>query len=311
MSFADFAVLYRTKAFAKNIVEIFEKRGIPYQIAQKEEILSKKGIKEILSFLKIIYEQAIHADIENIEKIIKSNLKKNTLEKFKEWSYKNNFLPTEAIKAAKIYPIPNFTNKDQLNLCQFFSEIKKYKTEAQKISLSEQVEYIKNIADIKTMIEETENRKQIYKKILATAEKSDNNINTFLRKIASLKDTDLYDELAEKVTLITMHASKGLEFTTVFIAGCEEGYIPFKNFRDANNNNEEEKRLLYVAMTRAKEELYITCSKKRKIYGKITERVMSPFIKQIDDELKETENPFRVVKKRKKKYIQQEISFKN
>ncbi|MBW1649913.1 MAG: UvrD-helicase domain-containing protein [Deltaproteobacteria bacterium] len=311
MSFADFAVLYRTKSFAKNIAEIFEKRGIPYQIAQKEEILSKKGIKEILSFLKIIHQTAIYADIENIEKIIKPNIKKNSIEKFKEWSYKNNLPPNEAMEAAKIHPIANITNTDQLKLCQFFDKIKKYKTAAKKLSLSEQIEYIKNINHIKTTIEEKKNRNQIYKKILATADQSDNNINIFFRKIASLKDTDLYNELAEKVTLITIHAAKGLEFTTVFIAGCEDGYIPFKNFRRSDNNNNEEKRLLYVAMTRAKEALYITYSKKRKIYGKITNRVISPFIQQIDDGLKEEENPWTAVKKKKKKYIQQEITFKN
>ncbi len=309
MSFADFAVLYRTKSFAKNIAEIFEKRGIPYQIAQKEEILSKKGIKEILSFLKIIYQMAIYADIENIEKIIKPNIKKNVMEKFKEWSYKNNLPPSEAMEAAKIYPVADISNANQLKLCQFFGEIKKEITAVKKLSLSEQIEYLKEIDGIKTEIEKRESGSRIYKKMVATAESADNNINLFFQKIASLKDADLYDDLAEKVTLITMHAAKGLEFTTVFIAGCEDGYMPFKSFR-SEDNNKEEKRLLYVAMTRAKEELYITCSKKRRIYGKITARVISPFIQQIEDDLKEEETPRTVVKKRKKKYMQQEIVFK-
>ncbi|MBW1615383.1 MAG: UvrD-helicase domain-containing protein [Deltaproteobacteria bacterium] len=310
MSFSDFAVLYRTKSFAKNIVEIFEKRGIPYQIAQKDEILSKEGIKEILSFLKIIYQTAIYADIENIEKIIKPNIKKNVLEKFKEWSYAKNLPPSEAMEAAKIYPIADIKNADQLKLCQFFSKIKEYITAAKKLSLYEQIEYLKNIDGIKTKIKAKESGIQIYKKMLATAETSDNNINMLFRKIASLKDADLYDDLAEKVTLITMHAAKGLEFTTVFIAGCEDGYMPFKSFRRSDGDNSEEKRLLYVAMTRAKEALYITYGKKRRIYGKVAERVISPFIQQIDDDLKEEETDRAFVKKRKRKFTQREIAFK-
>ena len=125
----------------------------------------------------------------------------------------------------------------------------------------------------------------------------------FFSSIALHTDTDIYTQQAEKVSLMTMHAAKGLEFPVVFISGCEENLIPFKRRNSEQADIEEERRLFYVAMTRAKERLYLTGAKKRRIYGKLEDRNISPFVADIENRLKLDETP--QLKKRKKKESEQ------
>ena len=99
-------------------------------------------------------------------------------------------------------------------------------------------------------------------------------------------DTDLFNAKTEKVALMTMHASKGLEFPVVFISGCEEGYLPFKREGGECTNIEEERRLLYVAMTRSRQALYVSYAKKRMVFGKKASREPSRFIRDIEQNLK-------------------------
>ncbi len=112
----------------------------------------------------------------------------------------------------------------------------------------------------------------------------------FLVKMALQTDTDLYDSKVEKVALLTMHAAKGLEFPVVFIAGCEKDLIPLRPPEGAVQNTEEERRLFYVAMTRAKDMLYLTYAKKRNIYGKLEARAPSSFVMDIEKRLKKYES---------------------
>ena len=103
---------------------------------------------------------------------------------------------------------------------------------------------------------------------------------------------------------MTMHAAKGLEFPVVFITGCEKGYIPFERVGDKQTDINEERRLFYVAMTRAKERLYLTRAKKRRIFGKLILRDLSPFVKDIEKQLRTHEAP---VPKNKKRHVQLEL----
>jgi superfamily I DNA/RNA helicase len=115
----------------------------------------------------------------------------------------------------------------------------------------------------------------------------------FLATAALHTDTDAYLPLAEKVALMSMHAAKGLEFPVVFIAGCEDDWIPFKregSKQDKPTDLDEERRLFYVAMTRAMERLYLTRAKNRSVYGKLVLRSPSPFLADIENRLKQDES---------------------
>ena len=141
--------------------------------------------------------------------------------------------------------------------------------------------------------------KEAFARLVEVAVNFGTDLIGFFSSIALHTDTDVYAQQAEKVSLMTMHAAKGLEFPVVFITGCEENLIPFKQRNGEQADIEEERRLFYVAMTRAKDRLYLTRAKKRRIYGKIEERVLSHFVADIENRLKQDDTPR--LKKRKKK----------
>lgn len=115
----------------------------------------------------------------------------------------------------------------------------------------------------------------------------------FLDAVALQTDMDSYSFRAEKVFLMTMHSAKGLEFPIVFIAGCEDGLIPYRQTFELNEDIQEERRLFYVAMTRAKESLYLVWARKRQICGKLQERILSPFVNDIENQLKKHEKSIK------------------
>ena len=166
----------------------------------------------------------------------------------------------------------------------FIKKTAALKAVAESVSVSETLEQIINHTGISAIIEGDENIKKIVRQIKTNSREYGKDTRSFLYDIALQTDSDTYDEKAEKVSLMTMHAAKGLEFSVVFIAGCEDGFIPFeKNGRV--NDIEEERRLFYVAMTRAKQKLYLSYVKKRRVYGKSISRQISPFVEDMDPRL--------------------------
>ena len=166
--------------------------------------------------------------------------------------------------------------------------------ETAKLSIKEKIDYILNQSKI---IEKgNQESKEQLARFSRLAAGYNQRIDSFLKELALQSDTDLYDPASEKVALMTMHASKGLEFPVVFIVGCEDGLIPFKRPGTERVDEDEERWLFYVAMTRAKEELYLSYAKTRIVYGKTTQRSVSPFLMDIKEQLKQ----LHVQKKRPK-----------
>jgi DNA helicase-2/ATP-dependent DNA helicase PcrA len=128
---------------------------------------------------------------------------------------------------------------------------------------------------------------EILKTFVQQADTWQGHMSDFLAEIAFKSDLDLYDPRAEKVTLMTLHASKGLEFSVVFIAGCEEDILPCRLAEDSAPSMEEERRLFYVGLTRAKEKIFLTRALRRPVFGRILEQRPSPFLGEIEDHLKQ------------------------
>ena len=147
------------------------------------------------------------------------------------------------------------------------------------------------------MTKNDEKEKDAIHSVLHFSVKFKSNFEGFKSAVALQTDPDSYTYRVEKVSLMTMHASKGLEFNVVFIVGCEDGYIPFMKNESEQIDINEERRLFYVAMTRAREQLFLTYTKKRKIYGKSMMRKPSPFLNDIGEKLKE----FGKIEKKKAK----------
>jgi superfamily I DNA/RNA helicase len=125
----------------------------------------------------------------------------------------------------------------------------------------------------------------------AQAESSESDSKRFLERLTLQSDTDIFHPRAEKTVLMTMHAAKGLEFPVVFISGCETGFIPFQRQDQDSVDLDEERRLFYVAMTRARQRLYLTSAKRRQVFGKTENREWSIFVRMIEQGLLKDESP--------------------
>ncbi|MBW2165040.1 MAG: UvrD-helicase domain-containing protein [Deltaproteobacteria bacterium] len=294
MGFSDFAVLFRSWIQSKIIADVFDNANIPYQILSRENAFNSKGVSELLSFLKIIDDRGSYVDFERIIDLTKPGIGKKTLETFKTWCYKNKFSLKEAMLKTCRFPVVGLSKSSQQKLYGFIVNTLKIKEKIKDLSLEEKLLYLSEKTKIKDIITE-----QALNDIIVVTRNPDVKSSDFLSSIALHTDTDIYSSRAEKVSLMTMHTAKGLEFPVVFIAGSEDGFIPMKKYGDEEPDIDEERRLFYVAMTRARERLYFTYAKKRRVYGKMIAREVSPFINDIEMSLiKHEESHFKKTKKK-------------
>jgi superfamily I DNA/RNA helicase len=306
-SFSDFAVLYRTKSQSRIIVDVFNKRGIPVQIVSKDKIFNIKHIKQIISLLKIIESVGSYTDVERVNKIITPGISRQTVDIFKSWAKKNKFSLEKAIITCSRLPLPGMSRQRQINFHTFIDNFSRLKKEMKGMTVEKKLLYITENTKLKTPVKNSTESKEAFDKLIDISKNHGNNTDEFFTATALQTDTDTYYPQAEKVSLMTMHAAKGLEFPVVFIAGCEKGYIPFERGEDKETDINEERRLFYVAMTRAKERLYLTRAKKRRIFGKAVLRDLSPFVEDIEKRLRTHETPVPKKKKKKNRHVQLEL----
>ncbi|MBC2703929.1 UvrD-helicase domain-containing protein [Desulfobacula sp.] len=232
-SFADFAILYRTRRQCEIFISVFEKEGIPFQTADKKKFFEIEGIKQLINFCRNMVKSA---------------------------DFPDEFKDCDIETGLKL-------------LCK-------------KENLSK-------------IIKGNDKAEQAFEKLLSIARLHDD-LKSFLNALVLNQDTDTLEFNTEKVSLMTLHAAKGLEFPVVFVAGCEQGLIPFAKDGKNINDLEEERRLFYVAMTRAMDILCLTYAKKRSIYGKRFKRQRSCFIEDIEKKLTQVEKSFVPLKVREK-----------
>ena len=302
-SYSDFAVLYRTNDQQRIIEQTFDDAGIPNQIASRENSLNRKGLSEIISLIKVIAGQGGYLDMEKAMGLLTPNLGKKALGVFKDWCYQNRFDLQIGLEKAVRFPIPGLKAARQQKLGDVYRQLSLYKETIKDFSIADKLLYLKDNTRLTDISSDDAKIKEAFNRLLEIAKNFDMDLTGFLADIALHTDTDEYSQKAEKVSLMTMHAAKGLEFPVVFITGCEAGFIPFKRPNSRQIDVEEERRLFYVAMTRAKDRLYLSRAKKRRIYGKFEDRLLSPFVADIETRLKKDESPR--AKKRKKKGSEQ------
>ncbi len=303
-SFSDFAVLYRTKNQSRIFAEIFEKAGIPFQTADRDNFLLEKGIKEIFAIIKTLLKRGSVNDFKTAIEILsipgKTRPGKKTMEILVQWLYSLDRFPGNAVSVlAEDFPLKIRKNYAQ----SIASGALAIETLAKKIKGRNTADIIKTTAEdsgIISTINSHEKIKGIYDYILLEAENFNGSPYDFVESIALKRDTEILQPEAEKVSLMTMHAAKGLEFPVVFVTGCESGLLPLTFFKQDSVNIEEERRLLYVAMTRAKEILCFTYAKKRRLYNQIMAKGKSPFLNDIEDKLKENIKNYAKAGKNKK-----------
>jgi superfamily I DNA/RNA helicase len=303
LGYGDFAVLIRTRDQLRILADGFNKCGIPFQAASRCHLYKRKGIIELVSLLKLVSGIGGYSDVERVAAVISPEIGKKVLQSFKQWAFKNRLAVKDALSAAVRFPIPALRRGHQLQLVDFVERISAIGREAQHLRTRDILIRLKETPGISRLLDDDESQEAL-KRLEAQAESSGVEVKGFLAHSALQNDTDVYHPRAEKTALMTMHAAKGLEFPVVFIAGCETGFIPFQREDQAPEDMNEERRLFYVAMTRARQRLYLTRAKCRRVFGKTEKREASIFINDIEETLLKDESPRGKLRKPKADQLQ-------
>ncbi|MDR1721119.1 MAG: UvrD-helicase domain-containing protein [Endomicrobium sp.] len=282
---SNFAVFYRTNAQSRTFEEAFRRVGIPYAIIGTLQFYERAEIKDIIAYLKLIHNPNDNVSFKRIINIPKRGIGKTSIGTLEKFAFLKNISIWDAIPFAAQAGL----TKGAVNALNSFKQfIKTFLGSKDDISvkiISEKVinhsGYLKeleieNTPESKTKIE---NIQELVSAIGDFENRSpDKSLAGYLTQIALISDTDSLDESKDKVTLMTLHLAKGLEFEHVFICGLEEGLFPIGEYAFNNEELEEERRLMYVGMTRAKKHLYLCWAEERNVHGKTRWNMPSRFI---------------------------------
>jgi uncharacterized protein (TIGR00375 family) len=298
-TYVDFAVLVRTHQQIKIIGEVFDQAGVPFQIASRQNSLKSWGLPELISVMKVVQSHGSDVDLQISLQLFSVGIHKKAAELFKSWCYSKKFSQQQGLEKAKRFPIPGLSRTQQQKLIDFGEQLSGIESHIAGMAVADQLRYLSQIQQLAAIVDTGPRSREAFNNLLNVSLDYGDNIAEFLARAALETDTDAYLPRAEKVSVMTMHAAKGLEFPVVFIAGCEADLIPLSHHGAEPADPAEERRLFYVAMTRAMERLYLTRAKKRIIYGELLSRSPSPFLADIENRLKKEDSPKRQKKKKK------------
>ena len=225
-------------------------------------------------------------DIEIAGKIIRPSVSSRIINVFKTWSYRQKRSLEKALDQACRLPIPGVGLSQQQKLFAMILHVKALKTSLSRLSVAECLHEIISKTGLHEKYSQDTDFEGGFHQLLAASRDDPDDAERFLTALTLARDTDIYDHHIEKVSLMTMHAAKGLEFPIVFVAGCENGLIPYRH-PSRPEDTEEERRLFYVALTRAKKQLFLSWAKVRRIKGKRRHQDLSPFVKEIENRYKQ------------------------
>ena len=273
----DIAILYRTNAQSRVVEEGMLSNNIPYRVVGAYYFYNRKEIKDLIAYLRLIYNTHDEISLRRIINVPKRGIGDAAIKTLESTALLNNTSMFESL-----------STKKELEFKELIEDLIK---DSNSMSLTELIDSIMEKTHMK---EELELDKSLdselrldnlmeFKSITASFEEKEGcvNLGDFLNEISLIADLSEHKESDDEVTLMTIHSAKGLEFTVVFLIGMEEGIFPHANSLLEDNGLEEERRLCYVGITRAKEILYLTNSKRRMLYGKDTMNPPSRFIDEI------------------------------
>ena len=284
VSLADIAVLYRTNAQSRVLEEELLKQSIPYKIVGGFSFYARKEIKDLLAYLKLIYNPKDDVSFLRVINTPKRGIGSKTIENLTTQAEALNCSLFEAITGGKeqafqqlIIDLQQQSNETTLTqLIDKVLELRGLKKELENEKTLEAEIRLENLEEFKSITKSFEEKEGLV------------SLEDFLYEVSLVNDKDEYEDNYNRVNLMTIHAVKGLEFDVVFIVGLEEGIFPHINSLMSANDIEEERRLCYVAITRAKEKLYILNTRRRVLFGNNQINPPSRFLKEIDTSLIES-----------------------
>lgn len=293
--YSDIAVLYRTNAQSRVVEDAFVRNNIPHNIIGSYYFYNRKEIKDLIAYLKFIYNPCDSVSLERIINVPKRGIGAKSIENLRKKATENNISMFDAIDSGKELEFKKMILKLQefslnCNLSDLIEEILSTTGLRMEYEINKSLENeakVENLNEFKTVA-------------LMFEESGIYDLQTFLENIALVSDRGQYNNDGDEVSIMTLHSAKGLEFNVVFLLGMEEGLFPHNRSFDSLSNLEEERRLCYVGITRAKEKLYLLSARQRTIFGKTSGTIESRFIREINDDLI---NKISTVKERDEKRV--------
>lgn len=288
-SFSDCAILYRTNAQSRVIEEMLMRESVPYKVLSGLRFYDRKEIKDIIAYLRVVYNPNDDVSLARIINEPKRKIGNATLEKTRNIAREKETSLYDVISHADDYPEFKTAIKKLLGFSEIIQSLIKLKDTVTIEDLTGRILNDTGYMPALVMEDTTESKTRIenlgeFISVITEFEKNEETGNTlgeFLENISLVSDIDGYDENEDSAVLMTIHSAKGLEFPIVFLSGLEEGLFPGMRSMESDDDIEEERRLCYVAITRAKEQLYITKTISRTIHGKTMPTTASRFFKEI------------------------------
>ena len=279
--YKDIAILYRTNAQSRILEEGILSKNYPYKVVGSYYFYKRKEVKDLISYLRLISNTHDDVSLSRVINVPKRGIGNKSIEELEQRAESNNTSMFEALEKPKELEFKNLI----LNLQEI----------AKNVDLTELIDKVLELSGMQAELEKDktleadlrlENLKE-FRSITESYQKETGSVNLedFLEDISLVADAKEHIEDGNAITLMTMHSAKGLEFKVVFLAGMEEGIMPHANSSNSKEEMDEERRLCYVAITRAKERLYITNAKRRMLYGNVSFNPPSRFINEIDQDL--------------------------
>ena len=291
-SYKDQAVLYRTNAQSRPIEEAFIRYGIPYHIVGGVRFYDRKEIKDLIAYLRVIYQLEDKVSLERIINTPTRGIGPKSLTVFLDLADKLGSIHAAFTKAKTA---DNLTPKAKESLAELYDVIASLRSIVDHTNLRSLIDSLIRRLDYLNYLDDGtpqgEARQENVKELLSVAnEYQDEGLAGFLEEVALISDVDNANWSNDQVTLMTVHAAKGLEFPVVFMVGMEETIFPHSRALYDGSEMEEERRLCYVGMTRAKVELYMTYAASRLIYGSVMHNPPSRFLSEIDGSFQTANN---------------------
>ncbi len=285
--YEDFAVLYRTNAQSRSLEEAFIRYNIPYRIVGGQRFYDRKEIKDILAYMRLIYQPEDRVSFERIVNVPTRGIGATSVQKFLYWQERSGYTLLQALQNLEM--CGEITSKARQALTDFADIIISFREQMDDMPVAALLDGLLRrldyLAYLRDGTPQGESRQENVQELLSVAKAyQDLGLSGFLEEVALVSDLDQANFSNNAVTLMTLHAAKGLEFPVVFLTGLEETIFPHSRALYDQFEMEEERRLCYVGMTRAKEELYMIHASSRMLYGGVQHNPPSRFLSEIDAE---------------------------
>ena len=290
--YKDFAILYRTNAQSRSIEETFVQYTVPYRVVGGVRFYDRKEIKDLIAYLRLLYQPEDRASFERIANVPARGVGAKSLQNFVGWMLAERLSLADAM--ARVEECDTVTGKARRGLVELHNILTALRSQLDELppdimidALVKRLGYMAFLDD-KTL--QGESRQENVRELIGVAQGyHDEGLDSFLEEVALISDLDSANFGDNAVTLMTLHAAKGLEFPVVFMIGLEESIMPHSRALYDQSEMEEERRLCYVGMTRAREELFMLYAAARSLYGSMQHNVPSRFLGEIaGDHVQET-----------------------